>query len=434
MTDCCPSVQAATPCAGLATDPSLRAAEIACGTGTPAANPDNPTGIAGILGLLTGACPADATVHHFQRACCTSGWPCTVPTCGSPLDPTSCTGIGLACPAFLADADAQGIMLACSQAECGDSQVSEMQTSCCPGGWVEADGTRGPCVAPVCDADDCNGKLIEMAAMCPVTLTNNDGIAAMLQRCQQAQDAAAAAGLDDASASACLTDQAADIRLMHRTCCPSGWTSNGGGCVPEPANCGQTAVPTDCTGQINALLASGCAALIFDADIQIVATVCATYIASSAAAPCAPGVIAGLVAQQTDCTAFATALTAADPCANLVTDPSLQAVIAACTGVPLTPTATTPAGGRGGTAGRGGAPGGRGGPPPAGRGVGSPPPGGDTPAGDAGDGAGGSVGVLIAGVVLVGGGAGAFAMKSKKAKIGAVDPTDSMYGGDSLPS
>lgn len=242
------AMAAADPCADIVTDLAdpttpLAVAALACGTGAPAGgNPADPTGIAAMLGLL-GTCPPEATVEHFHRACCASGWPCATPTCGSWLDPTSCAGMGAACPAFAAtDPDSQAVLLACTAAECDAAQVTEMQTACCPDGWVEADGTTGPCASPVCDADDCAGKLTEMVTMCPAGMAADDGVTAMIQRCEQVADAAAAAGLDDDSASACLTDNAATIRLMHRTCCPAGWTPNGGGCLPEPANCGQTTV------------------------------------------------------------------------------------------------------------------------------------------------------------------------------------------------
>ena len=77
------------------------------------------------------------------------------------------------------------------------------------------------------------------------------------------------------------------------------------------ADCGDAARPTctaACTARLSEL-APSCPLTFTDPAMVTLATTCGTNAATAAAAPCAPGVLAGLIAQQADCTAFTAALT-----------------------------------------------------------------------------------------------------------------------------
>lgn len=188
--------------------------------------------------------------------------------------------IGLQCPGFLADPGGQAIMTLCTQAECDAAQVGSMQRACCPDGW--------PCDSPQCDSDGpCLQELLDMGATCPNTLLAADGVSETLQRCEAIQQAAAAAGVDDETAAACVQARSADISHMHRSCCPDGWgdgsDGNAPGCEPTEDHCGQE--ETECLGRLNDLIGGDCAALSLDAGVQSVLVTCGNYAAGAASVP-----------------------------------------------------------------------------------------------------------------------------------------------------
>jgi hypothetical protein len=126
-----------------------------------------------------------------------------------------------------------------------------------------------------------------MGATCPNTLLAADGVSETLQRCEAIQQAAAAAGVDDETAAACVQARSADISHMHRSCCPDGWgdgsDGNAPGCEPTEDHCGQE--ETECLGQLNDLIGGECAALSLDAGVQSVLVTCGNYAAGAASVP-----------------------------------------------------------------------------------------------------------------------------------------------------
>lgn len=223
-------------------------------------------------------------------------WPCVRPVCGSPFDDSSCAGLGSRCPGFLTDLGAQTVMLACTQQECDPDHMQTMYSACCPASGRDA----WPCDTPQCDSEECLNELTFMAQVCPLALLNDDGVTQTLQKCQQVQDAAVAAGVDDAAQQECETNNRRAISDMHRACCPQGWP-----CACNPAvtpcvsvdstglQCGQE--ETECLGLLNALVTTDCSSLLFDPQIQAVAAECSNRGIATAAAP--PTVTGGRGAQ-----------------------------------------------------------------------------------------------------------------------------------------
>jgi hypothetical protein len=167
-------------------------------------------------------------------------------------------------------------MLTCTQQECDPAQMEAMRSACCPGSGPDA----WPCAAPRCDSDTCLDQLTVMGQVCPIALLNEDGVSETLQRCQQIQDAAAAAGVDDDAQQECETSSRSTITAMHMACCPpgssAGWTEE---CWTPAEGTGLTQVQCgtevgECLGLLNQLVAANCASLLFDPQVQAVAAAC----------------------------------------------------------------------------------------------------------------------------------------------------------------
>lgn len=186
-------------------------------------------------------------------------WPCANPVCGSPLSDASCAAIANQCPAFLADAGSQAVMLTCAQQECDVAEEQAMHRACCP------DSDTWPCETPRCD-NDCLNRLASMGMTCPTTLLNADGVTETLQQCQAIQNA-----IGDSAQQACQDRHRDEINQMKRTCCPNGWF-----CADTTEiQCGQG--PTECLGRLSALVTfANCTSLLLDPYIQQITTECST--------------------------------------------------------------------------------------------------------------------------------------------------------------
>ena len=181
-------------------------------------------------------------------------------------------------------------MLTCTQQECDPDHMQTMYSACCPA----SAGAAWPCDTPQCDSEECLNELTAVAQVCPLALLNDDGVTQTMQKCQQIQDAAAAAGVDDAARQECETNNRHAISDMHRACCPQGWPC---ACNPAAATpcasvdstelqCGQE--ETECLGLLNTLVATDCASLSFDPQVQAVYAEC-SYRGIAAAPPAVTG-------------------------------------------------------------------------------------------------------------------------------------------------